>query len=175
MKPYIYFILIFSFITISSCSKPDECENPIDCLPQITQIGAQTFGCLINNEPFKPGGSQLSGPTLQIDYTLIDGQYIFNLSGDNKESNKAIVISIRGEELQENTTYTLSKYERDSNFGEYLKSGSDHRTDSIHTGELHISQLDLVDGIVSGTFWFDAINDNNEIVEIREGRFDIKL
>jgi hypothetical protein len=32
--------------------------------------------------------------------------------------------------------------------------------------------LDLANSIISGTFWFDAINTAGETVEIRQGRFD---
>jgi len=41
-------------------------------------------------------------------------------------------------------------------------------------GELHIARFDRILGIVSGTFWFDAVNMEGEKVEIREGRFDMK-
>ena len=45
-------------------------------------------------------------------------------------------------------------------------------TNSIKKGELTITRVDLQNSIISGTFWFDAINTDNEVVEIREGRFD---
>ena len=47
-----------------------------------------------------------------------------------------------------------------------------HFTNLIKTGELKITRIDLQNSIISGTFWFDAINEAGEIVEIREGRFD---
>lgn len=175
MKTPIKLLLIILFLSFNSCSKEENCDNPINCLPPATQTGAGTFGCLINNKPFRPAGSQLGGPTMQIDYTIFEGQYVFNLSADNKKSDEAIAVSIRGQELEENKIYLLSKYERESNFGEYLRSGPDHRTDSIHTGEIRLSRFDITTGIVSGTFWFDAVNENGEIVQIREGRFDMKL
>ena len=39
-------------------------------------------------------------------------------------------------------------------------------------GELKITHHDFSNAILSGTFWFDAVNSNGEIVEVREGRFD---
>ena len=42
-------------------------------------------------------------------------------------------------------------------------------------GEMTITKLDFENNIVSGTFWFDAINDEGEIVEVREGRFDMQF
>ena len=40
-------------------------------------------------------------------------------------------------------------------------------------GKLIITKLDEINQIVSGTFWFDAVNDKGEKVEVREGRFDV--
>jgi hypothetical protein len=45
-------------------------------------------------------------------------------------------------------------------------------TDKV-VGELIITNHIYKQGIMSGTFWFDAINSNGEIVQIREGRFDV--
>ncbi len=45
-------------------------------------------------------------------------------------------------------------------------------TNTIKTGELKITRVDLANSIISGTFWFDAINTAGETVEIRQGRFD---
>jgi hypothetical protein len=42
----------------------------------------------------------------------------------------------------------------------------------INVGELKITKIDVSKSIVSGTFWFDAVNSKGEKVEIREGRFD---
>ena len=45
-------------------------------------------------------------------------------------------------------------------------------TNTFKTGELKITRLDVSNSIISGTFWFDAVNANGEIVQIRSGRFD---
>jgi len=55
----------------------------------------------------------------------------------------------------------------------YLKSISNiYRTNAVNTGELKITKLDPSESIISGTFWFDAVNAAGEKVEIRQGRFD---
>jgi len=38
-----------------------------------------------------------------------------------------------------------------------------------------ITRLDLSAQIVSGTFFFDIIDENGELREIREGRFDMRF
>ena len=53
-----------------------------------------------------------------------------------------------------------------------LNSNNNYYTNLIKTGELTITRVDLSNSIISGTFWFDAINSEGEVVEIREGRFD---
>jgi hypothetical protein len=47
--------------------------------------------------------------------------------------------------------------------------------DKEFPGELVITRLDTVNMILSGTFWFDAMNMVNETVKIRDGRFDLKI
>ena len=47
-----------------------------------------------------------------------------------------------------------------------------YSTTTSITGKLLITRVDLSNSIISGTFWFDAINSEGEVVEIREGRFD---
>ncbi|MDB0602044.1 DUF6252 family protein [Tenacibaculum maritimum] len=49
-----------------------------------------------------------------------------------------------------------------------------YKTTSIITGELTITHHDYNKAIISGTFWFDAINNIGEKIEVREGRFDMK-
>jgi hypothetical protein len=45
-------------------------------------------------------------------------------------------------------------------------------TDKV-IGELIITHHNFNKAILNGTFWFDAINSNGEIVQVREGRFDV--
>ena len=49
------------------------------------------------------------------------------------------------------------------------------KTKKLITGELKITNLDTTNFIISGTFWFDAIDANGAIVKVTDGRFDIKL
>jgi len=50
-------------------------------------------------------------------------------------------------------------------------------SDSTHNGSVNINRCDLNNGIISGTFSFSAIdvdNTNSQIIQITEGRFDLK-
>ena len=164
------------FLAMFSCSKKDTCEDPVDCLPPITQTGEGTIGCLINGEPFTPGGHQLAGPTQQAFYQYVDGGYHFGLSAiDRREKiNKTISVFLRKQIVEEGKVYLLNEANQDSNFGEYTIGVARFRTNKEFTGEIKFLKFDDVNGIVSGTFWFDAVNEEGEVVEIREGRFDMK-
>ncbi len=56
--------ILFFFLLLLSCSKSDPAEDPLAKLPAETQVGANTFGCLINGLVFYPrdGTSTLFNP-----------------------------------------------------------------------------------------------------------------
>ncbi len=56
--------ILFFFLLLLSCSKSDPAEDPLAKLPAETQVGANTFGCLINGQVFYPrdGTSTLFNP-----------------------------------------------------------------------------------------------------------------
>ena len=82
-------LLITSFVLLSSSCKKSKPTNPVDQLPPETQTGANTFGCLVNGEVFKPGGSVFSGPNLSCIYQYIitgtPAGYTFALGGTDKK------------------------------------------------------------------------------------------
>ncbi len=161
-------------MTVSSCSKKDNCDNPVDCLPPATQTGEGIIGCLINGEVFNPGGSQLSGPTQQASYNFVNGEYSFALSANRRASNENLRIFIRNKVIKENDIFILKNDQENSNVAEYENKLISYKTNEINSGEIKFTNFDDINGIVSGTFWFDATNEKGEVVEIREGRFDMK-
>ncbi|CAM4188620.1 hypothetical protein [Gillisia limnaea] len=175
MKTSLNLLLIILFLSFVSCSKQDDCDNPVDCLPPATQTGAGTIGCLINGEVFRPGGSQFPGPTQRAVYnTSVEGKYYFSLTAKNRSTNKSIGILLRDQQIGEGETYFLISEGEFTNFAVYNINIIEFQTNNEFTGEITFSKFDDINGIVSGTFWFDGINEEGEIVEIREGRFDMK-
>ena len=66
----IFFIIsLFLFLT-AACTKTDDDApaGPLDELPPATQTGANTFGCLINGEPWYNRGRTVSQPDLSAGY-----------------------------------------------------------------------------------------------------------
>lgn len=177
-------ILIFlTALTLSCCDKDDN-KTPLEQLPPATTTGANKAGCLVDGQAFLPKGSSQFGPTLSCFYQQDKDGYHFGLSIVEKSSteDKSVNISLNPNQLVENSTYTLGLRTNngtsyDSNFGEYiifynLNSDKEFRTSSLNIGEVKITKLDTQKRIISGTFWFDAIL-SGEIIEIREGRFDM--
>jgi hypothetical protein len=162
-------------------------KSPEEQLPAETQIGAGTFGCLVNGNIFKPKGDPFGGPILSCSYQFLNTSsssgYFFSVSAKNTTNAAIKGISINTDSLaiQQGQTIILENFGKkgeasgqfsifDNNtllFNEYL-------TTVLITGELKITRLDSINRIVSGTFWFDAINPSGEKVQIRSGRFDMK-
>ncbi|CAN5220514.1 hypothetical protein BH23BAC2_BH23BAC2_12220 [soil metagenome] len=178
MKNLLIFISLFLLFSSYSCSKQDDCDNPVDCLPPATQTGANTAGCLVNGEILLPGGRSLgSGSVLHSQYLFHQGAYIFSLGINDRKKNQLVSISTKNVELEEGILYTLTTASSNSSSGIYVRglSGSENGfvTNETSIGELKISRIDRSNRIVSGTFWFNAMNGKGEIVKVREGRFDV--
>lgn len=176
-------LLFAALFLLTSCDKDkddDKPTNPIDQLPPATQTGANTFGCLLDGEVFKPGNTHNS---YQCFYQYVNGGYHFNVSANKTSNNilKGIVIgTIKLEIIQ---GQTLNLYERIegnafgslSNLDDNTGSYQFNETSIINTGELKITKLDFKNNIVSGTFWFDVKDDKGVLHQIREGRFDMQF
>ena len=177
-------LILLTTLTLSCCDKDDDKSS--NQLPPATTTGANTAGCLVNGQVFLRKGNSQFGPTLSCFYQQDQGGYHLGLSIVEKGSNenRQVIISLNPNELVENTTYNLvakvydSNNDNISNFGEFainsnINSGILYRTKNSVPGELKITKLDTQQKIISGTFWYDAINCNGEKVEIRDGRFDM--
>jgi len=55
-----------------------------------------------------------------------------------------------------------------------LYNNTSYVTKDNFKGELVITFFDSEKNIISGTFWFDAVNSEGEVIEVRDGRFDMK-
>ena len=177
--------LCFLLFTSMNCKKSN--VTPIDQLPAATQTGANTFGCLVNGQVFLPKGLNFGGPRLNASYIYSNTNtlrgYFFNVSAIKNNGDKgAEGVSISSDSLaiKQGQKYVLKN---SSNKGEIYGSygtsvnviSDDFNTQGNYQGEVYFSRFDEIKGIVSGTFWFDAVNSKGEKVEVREGRFDVYL
>jgi len=181
MRYYLLLIYISGLLlSAASCGKkpaPPEPVAPIDQLPPYTETGAQTFGCLIDGKAFLPKRD----PSIQIsplacEYQYVSGTQYFTLYGLNGDRKSEVIINSVNIDLEEKI-YELGNYYTDSISGRYAKYHPINNfiiRDPLQKGELHIRHFDLEHQIVSGTFWFDAVDTlTGKIVQVREGRFDM--
>jgi hypothetical protein len=188
MKNNYTYILLFALFTITIAGKCRKDKTPLEQLPPETQTGANTFGCLVNGEVFKPGGAQLSGGSLSSNYQFLgdgpNGGYHFRLSAAKGSGNKQTAVGLFTDSLkiQGGKQYILESEENGKAYAHYSNLGNGTSQNEwfygtkkgSFEGELLIRRLDTINQIVSGTFWFDAVNANGQKVQIREGRFDIR-
>lgn len=177
MKKTLLFLLIV--LTLSCCNKDDDSNVNIEQLPPETQIGANTVGCLVNGQVFLPHDEGLNNG-VNCFYQFIDGEFYFNITCADFRGITPVGVTVqtRRVNLQEGQTYTLNKNINDngdfSGGGGNYDIGASNRyfTNNLKTGELKITRVDLSNSIISGTFWFNAINSDGAIIEVRQGRFD---
>ena len=172
---------VFLFTTIS-CKKT---KTGIDALPPATQEGKGTFGCLVNGEVFLPKGNFSNSPiTCAYQYSSIEKGYYFILTIANIGNSYTNTLQLLTDSIKfdQNSIYKLQIHKLNSKgvaFARYVNSNNSnfkedkYNTDGNSSGELQITKLDENQQIISGTFWFDAVNDRGEKVEVREGRFDV--
>jgi hypothetical protein len=181
---YHYFIFILLLSVNSFCKKS---KSPIEQLPPETQTGANTFGCLVDGQLFKPGGAILSGGSLNCSYQYLgpgkNGGYHFILAAVKGSGSKQTSVGLFTDSLQitEGVAISLDSNDKRMGYGSYFGLGNDqsdwiHNTKKpLYTGELRLTKFDIINQIASGTFWFDATNANGKKVEIRHGRFDVRF
>jgi len=165
-------LLLLTTFTLSCCNNNDDKPiSEIDKLPPATQTGANTFGCLLDGKAFLPGNFPNATNCF---YQLVGGEYYFYLNFNNNVSNNFLAISLGSEAKQIEQNQIFDLFERiDGNvFGSYTFGTLNSITTHTHTGKLTITKLDEVNHIVSGTFWFDVLDNNGVVHQIREGRFD---
>ena len=169
------FKLILTITLLISCGSNDDnnSQNPIDQLPPETQTGANTFGCLINGEPFIVSNTSNQSAIYQGGGLLIgakknDNNFLEQVSMFISETNV-------GETIQANTSYILNTSTVPK--GEYYNEDQNcfYFTSSTLNGLLKITHLDTENFIVSGTFEFQAKSDScEEVINITNGRFDLQ-
>ncbi|WP_304067358.1 DUF6252 family protein [Pedobacter glucosidilyticus] len=180
MKTLKYIIILISYFSLSasSCKKD---KTGIDALPAATQEGRNTFGCLVNGEVFiarSRGG--FGPPYFECDYSFISGtnSFRFYLRGTDKirsSNSNSIIIYSTGISLISDTKLNLEELKDGNASARYSETLIDeYNTSAISKGEITITKLDESKRILSGTFWFDAVNEAGEKIKVREGRFDMK-
>ena len=91
-----------------------------------------------------------------------DSEIFIQLYKDNVEINK--VYDIPGDYYYSNSGASYSSMDNDF----FTKQPN-------YTGKIKFTRIDIPRNIVSGTFEFDAVDEEGNVVHITEGRFDKKF
>ena len=179
---------------IAGCKKedttpePDPLPYPLSELPAATQTGENTFGCVINGEPwvayapFNPIGGKLRAyydeehygkgynRRLIVSARRIIGSY--DLNSDSIASSLGFTLTPI-HSAGYNDIHNLDTYSMNFGIAKPLPSKS-YVLDTLAPFHVHITKLDTIKKIVSGTFEMDLRKtiDSNEVLQIRHGRFD---
>ena len=174
LLPFFAFLLF-----LISCNKDNPIFNGKDKLPEVTHTGASTVGCLVNGKVLLPhGNATLSG--VNCFYQIENGEHYFTLNFADYRDSRGELVALQTTKIDitQGGVYKLEKtFSTQADFsgaaGIYeLDYNNSFYTNTVQTGELKITRLDMSKSIISGIFWFDAVNSKAEKVEIREGRFD---
>jgi len=173
MKTLTRYLLVACLpLLLIACER--EAPQPVDQLPPATQEGANTFGCLVDGELWLPE----SDSWLDVPWTASFYQGTLFIKAKNASKPSAFSFELLDRVHSEGTYVLLHEPWNGGQFIRFSEGESVYRPDSTHFGYLTITKLDTSEPyFVSGTFYFDAVNENDstDIVQITDGRFDLKF
>jgi hypothetical protein len=190
----IILLLLFAF---TSCSN-DNNDSTQDQLPPISKIGANTAGCIINGKVLIPknGSQAIGGPPIyglnvnagnNFNEPIIGDDYWQLEIANKKDTNSAgIILWIKNMETG------IGDYIINQSNGELYTDGPNNNQviagikenginktywSGVNAGMIKITRFDYLNGIYSGIFNVTLYNKDNplEIIQITDGRFDIKI
>ncbi|MCF1420402.1 MULTISPECIES: DUF6252 family protein [Mangrovimonas] len=160
------------FISLTNCNKDDDNtpQNPINQLPPATQTGENTFGCLVNGEPFAIENSANIVAIFQQGSLFISGE----IDADDRDENISIFLN-NDNVIVENGVYDLFNSTTNSGKFENQIESCDYNTTNGSLGTLTITHFDEVNFIISGDFQFEGYSDEcSNVINITNGRFDMQ-
>ena len=175
---------VLALLGLAQCQKNESAPSkPDDQLPPATQTGANTFGCLLNGQPWTPSGN--SGvPNFLVTY---DPQYL-----DGALQAKTYRYTGPKQDMLQGIVFGAAHVNRAGVYNFELKGGNgvnyidnsqlspcnyygEPPTLTYRKGTLTITRLDLQQGIIAGTFAFTLYQPGCDSVRVTQGRFDKKL
>ncbi len=179
-------VTLLAFASCKSCKKELTTADLIAQLPPETQTGANTFGCLIDGKAWIPNGGGWSGVPPIYTGGIENKFLVISAVASNSEDKYTLSVCINDYKTLGVKTlkFDTPKYPSSlspKNYGEYVKRGDtpinsfSYTTTSVVGGTATITKFDEINGIISGTFEFDVIdNTTQKIISIKAGRFDVK-
>jgi len=167
---------------LTQCQKsapaPDP-TKPEDQLPPATQTGANTFGCLVNGQPWTPQGyNGSSNYSVVYDAKLNGGNFDLKTYRYPDKSNDFQGISLNILTNARVGTFSIQGPDTRAVFNDNTNGcywSSRDNTTTYRRGSLTITRLDLAAGVIAGTFEFTLYQPGCDSVRVTQGRFDKKL
>jgi Family of unknown function (DUF6252) len=160
------------------------CKKEVTELPDPTQSGSNTFGAKVNGQLWAPQGFGPIPASNLLEARFIGNDLIIKANNFASSPNET-GFEIRVMGVTDIGTYSLNTTITHPSFAAsyayYVKRNltpqNEWVTSASSTGTITFSKVDRTNGIVSGTFQFNALNLYNtpEPLAVTEGRFDIKL
>jgi hypothetical protein len=165
-----------ALLLLATCTKPDP-------LPPVTEVGAQTFGCRIDGQPYVPDGGggwfNKSEPVNVAYMDLKSGRFLEIMT--SARDGRSVYLFVKN--ATQPGMYLLDKdampHTIDMNtpgYAMWITPGTGYITNAAYTGWLNLTRCDTVRGIYSGTFAFRAYNGRvDQSVNVTDGRFDLNF
>jgi hypothetical protein len=166
---------------LASCYKEPAPGQPEDLLPPATQAGANTFGCLVNGQPWTPQGGTGLTPNYSV---VVDPGFqggTISISAQrytNAALHQAIIVG--GDSIKRTGKYSLADSGKGVLFKDLLSAAPcqelvGNNNGDYHRGTLVLTRYDLSARIVSGTFDFTLHKPGCDSIRVTHGRFDYKF
>lgn len=170
-----------------SCKKQNTLEMELTKLPQATQTGRNTFGCLVNGKAWVAQNQDcflLCDPSFKMDFDHdFGGNFGIDAYWIDSKKNIKQRIDIMVDSLNFNLIKHINIYNSHSGvfFINYKINGQCGKYDRFddddvtYSGIVEITKYDLQIGIISGTFEFTLAKPGCDTIKVTNGRFDKKL
>ncbi len=178
-------VLVLIIILAFGFCKKDKVITTVqkkDVLPEATQEGKNTFGCLVNGEVWLPkiydGSWNIFGPR------LLSGGWGFNKIGINarkvSKTGEVTEIFLYSKNINKVGDYNLYLDQSNTKSSYSYRKTQQEINDNIYpindtlNSSLVITRLDTINKIISGKFAFNCLL-NNQYIQITNGVFDLKF
>jgi hypothetical protein len=181
MKRQLSYVLLLWLCLTGGCDwfKGKDNPSPEEQLPPETQIGANTFGCLVNGKPWTPKGFKgpLVGPNFDVVYDPSHEGGNLDIQTYRVEDGEDSYITIFAFGISNQGVYSLDLPASSPRRGAYYAQFCDYNDDDeiYRKGSLTITKLDMQQRIVSGRFEFVLAKQGCDTIKVTQGRFDKKL
>lgn len=154
MKTKFYFLFFFLVICLVSCTKSTDPDNFIR---------------------FKVNNQWVETTVWNASYGIITGNMLTcNVTSNMHENEKTININVNAIEAGEYNLQSNSLL-MNAAYGVYNPVYSNYLNSYIfESGKFTITEIDTIQKIYAGTFYGDVVNDEGQVIEIREGSFRSK-